>query len=310
MIFDNRHWVRIKAWGKAFAVVTIGLYASISYAIGDFFNTKYVDCDTSWGLTINSAIEIADEGERIVVSGVCTENVNVDKGVTLDGRGTASIIPADTGKSTVYVTARNVVITGFSLEASTTSSQIHISDQSLVTVSNNQIGNGQVNVVVTGASLAELVGNRIHNSAAESVSVLENSTARIGFQGSLATPEVIPNIIENNWNGIVVARAHANIVGNQIINNQRNGVVIARSGTARVASNEIAGNNVGVVNITNGSTDLALADPNTALSQPNFGINRALSIYCNSGYIGDVIGPDFVLPGIQIFGTCINQTTP
>lgn len=308
MNYDCKFSLTTNAMSKVVAVLVLFIIAGTTHATGRFFNTKIVNCDTPWGLSINRAIAIADDGDRIIVTGICTENVIVDKGVTLEGRGTASIIPADTTMPTVLVTARNVTVDGFILESPTTGSQVHITDQSFATISNNQIGNAGVNVVITGGSLAELVGNRIYGSSAESVSILENATARVGFKGSLANPDIIGNVIENNFNGVVVARAHANIVGNQIINNERNGVVVARSGTARVAANEIAGNNVGVANVTNGATDLSLSNPDSPLGVPNFGINRALSIFCNSGFIGDVIGPDF-LPGMQILGTCVNETT-
>jgi len=310
MKLDKTFRIGATTLGKVLAIVALGALATAANANNGFFNTKYVNCDTPWGLTIQKAIAIADEGERIVVFGTCTENVNIDKGVTLDGRGTASIIPEDTALPTIRIAARDVTITGLTLEAPSTNSQIAITNQSLVTITDSQIGNAFSSITAAGGSMVTVVGSHIHGNSAGGIRVIESAVARIGYVSTLTGVELNANVIENNLHGVIFGRATGTVAGNQIINNQQVGVVSTRGSNIRVAGNEISGNVIGIVNSENSDTALAEGTDDPITGPVNSGVNIFESIRCTSGYLSGVIGPDFGVPGLNIEEACDNDLTP
>lgn len=301
--------VSIISFFKLILAVGFMSVAVSALAQNNFLKIRHVNCNSPHGPTINQAISHALPGTTIVLSGDCVENVVLNKGVTLDGKGTATLTPADTAQPTIWVAARNATITGLTLQNQPDNPHIFVTDQSLVTIENNDITGSTSAVYVVGSSFATIVGNHIANNAGYAISALENSMLRVGFKTESFPTEIIPNLIENNDSGVLVFRANATVTGNKIINNDAYGVVVVRSGTARVANNEIAGNDIGLIVATNGSVDLATPGSGVLYGDPNYGTNNILSIYCSSGYIGDSIGPNF-LPFAQFIGTCENATTP
>lgn len=256
--------------------------------------TRKINCDANNNRTINKLIKRSRPGDTVLIQGTCIENVRLNKGVTLDGGGTASIIPADPSQPTIIVSARQATVKGLRLDSVVERAQILVDEQSLVTIENNDIANANTyGLSVFGASSVSVIGNRIYGNA-NGVLGVEASSLRVGFR-SMAVNEVIPNVIENNINsGIIVARAFANISGNQILNNGNNGVVVTRNASARIAGNEISGHNIGIVNISNSTTDLALTEDGVGLfGSPNFGVNAQLSLFCNSGFTSGIVGSSF-----------------
>jgi len=286
---NNRRFMQLLKYG-VLCLITM-LLASTANAQNS--KTRKINCDANTNKTINKLIKRSRPGDIILIRGTCVENINLNKGVTLDGRGTGSIISEDPTVATISVSARNATIKGLVLDSAIDGTQIYITDRSLVTIENNDIGNASAyGIAVFDASSASVVGNRIYGNGT-GVFAAETSTLRIGFK-SLSVDEVLPNIIESNNNGVVIARAFANISGNQIINNFNIGVVIARSASARVAGNEISGNRFGIFNGSNSTTDLALNEDGIGLfGSPNFGINSQVSLLCNSGFISGIVGENF-----------------
>jgi len=263
--------------------------------------TRKINCDANNNKTINKLIKRSKRGDTILIRGTCIENVNLNKGITLDGRGTASIMPADPSVPTITVSARYATVKSLILDSVVENTQILVTDQSLVTIENNDIANADIyGISVYGASSASIIGNRIYGNA-DGILAVEASSLRVGFK-SLAVNEVIPNVIENNINnGIIVARAFANISGNQIIGNGNIGVVITRNASARIAGNEISGHNIGIVNVNNSTTDLALTDDGEGLfGSPNFGVNSQLGLFCNSGFTSGFVGSDFGVVVVEL----------
>ncbi len=272
--------------------VLLSMFLATSVSAQDS-KTRRINCDGNNNKTINKLINKSNPGDTILIRGTCFENVDLNKGVTLNGNGVGVIVPADSLAPTIRVSARNATIKGLTIDAPKEGTQILITDRSLATIENNNIGNATVyGIAAFDMSSASIVGNNIYNNGT-GVFAVETSTLRVGFK-SMAANELLPNVIENNNNGITIARAFANISGNQIINNTNIGVVIARTASARIAGNEISGNNIGIVNTTNSTTDLALSDDGVGLfGLPNFGVNTQLALFCNSGFTSGIVGPDF-----------------
>jgi len=78
--------------------------------------TFKVTCDSRRG-ALARVIERARDGDTVRVRGTCTETLTIDKEITLDGGGAASLSPESSSDSTITVDARNVTIRGFLLES-------------------------------------------------------------------------------------------------------------------------------------------------------------------------------------------------
>lgn len=296
-------------------LIRIGLSALALIAVAHSVNaeardsrTKVVNCDNNnERRTINRVIKRAKEGDRIVIVGTCTENVVLNKGVILDGGGTGAIIPADTSLPTISVIARDASIIGLTLDSKTDEAQIAVTNLSLVTIENNQIGNSNAQgIEISGSSFAIIIGNHIFGNIS-GVVLAESSNARVGLREISESSILIPNIISDNTIGIIVARSSANIVGNQIVGNLGVGVFVAQNSSIRVAGNEISGSSIGIFNRENSTTDLAL-NGSGKLSQFNTGVNTNASISCISGYVGGGVGPDFA--NTNVVAPCENQLIP
>lgn len=284
---------------NAVFVILLGTIAAPSFAA-----TREVNCGSWFNSSINRAIDRSTDGDLIIVNGTCTENVTIRKGITLDGRGSGSIIPEDNTRSTINVRARNVTITGLTLEAPSETNQIFVTNQSFATIKDSSIGNAVTGVYVSANSLVEILGSRIHNNSANGLTSATNATVRVGYSLDEDLAE-LPNRIENNQTGVLIAGAHGVVIGNQIFNNASNGVLVGNNGTVREAGNEFDGNNVGLAVINNGNANLTSLG-NALAGEYNRSTNNA-AVYCDSGYIGDSTGPDFT--AIFVTGTCENETS-
>ncbi|GAB1260653.1 right-handed parallel beta-helix repeat-containing protein [Aurantivibrio plasticivorans] len=300
----------LKKLGKQFVLLSMASLIASTAVAGK--SEVSFDCDNPKGKTLGQVINKAKRGTTIKVSGLCQENIELRKRVNLDGQGIATITPADPSVSTVWVGGvRKAKISGFSIEAGEGSYGIIVTDDSFVTIENNTVTGGIYGIGAHGSSLVNIVGNTVSGATEYGINVGENAYARIGFQTDGPSNVVNGNVIQNNQQGILVLRAQATIVSNQILNNLGNGIVVLNDGTARVANNEIAGNNIGIVTISNGGVDLALPTSTTdIITQPNYGINNTLAVYCNSGFMSGTIGSTNFLPFSQFFPPCENQTTP
>jgi len=253
--------------------------------------TIEVDCTEKKPDSINEVIERADEGDTLEIIGTCTETVVVNKGLTLDGGGSARIIPAAPTDVTVSVTARGVTLTGLLLE-SPAPTQVNVFGGTLL-VDGCVIRNAtSVGVSATGSSVLTLVNSTVSENR-NGVFVLDSSAGRVGIR-QLGATVTSPNVITSNQvNGIAVAsNSNGEINGNTITNNLR-GVTIAEGARARVANNTIQLNAQGIV-ATSGAV-LALADPDPAalnplFTIPNIGGPPQVAIVCVSGVVTGRVG--------------------
>lgn len=280
-------------------VVLLSLaFASPAFAIFDFPRTFVVDCDTGL-LTITQALRLADDGDVIIVKGACTETITIDKSITLDGRGTASLAPVSPSDRTITVRAADVTIRGLTLEAPAFF-QIAAYGGASATVESNTVRNA-ANFGVSAAtnSFLVLLGNTITENGAGGVIALSGSTIRIGVRFFTDTP--IPNLIANNlgFGVVVISNSTSQILGGNTISGNNVGIGVADGGAIRVAGNEIGGNQVGIFSDNGATVQLALAsNPNPLLTALNSGVNAQLGIACQGGTIAGV--PDGLAPAIRL----------
>src|SRR5262245_3985983 len=78
--------------------------------------TLTVDCNAAGKL--QTALNAAANGDTILVSGICNENVSVRDElvrVTIDGQGTATVHATSAGAAAIQVLGRNITIKGFTI---------------------------------------------------------------------------------------------------------------------------------------------------------------------------------------------------
>src|SRR3989338_4538635 len=115
--------------------------------------TRGVNCDT--GQTIQEAVDTSNNGDTVLVSGTCFENVTVGTSrttVTLDGQGAATISGPDATLDTIDIRGRGITIRGFSITG----------------------GRDGIRVF-RGATAANIDGNSIQSTGRNGINVFRNS---------------------------------------------------------------------------------------------------------------------------------------
>lgn len=221
-----------------------------------------VDCDTK---SLQTAVERANPGDTINVSGICNERIDVrTDGVTIDGGDVATIDGTNLGgaESLVVVEARNVRIQN-------------------ITVTHSP-GAG-IHVRSSGSVIIE--GTTIKENTADGIRVNQSAYARIG-SGLDDHPATAGNgtgndIKDNGTSGIAVrSSANADIFHNSITGNVR-GINITNAGSANVAGNDIIGNTArGISLLTSGAVSLS---QNTVHSETNLIQGNPIGFRCRLG---------------------------
>jgi parallel beta-helix repeat protein len=151
---------------------------------------------------IADAIANANESDIILVySGTYTENIVINKSITITGNGSAStqIISANNNKNTIEVTADNVNLSGFNIK---------------------NLGGDFACVQLNSADYCQILNNHIENG--------ENSIYLINSNNNI----IKDNTVEDSKNGIYLWTSNNNIINsNNIQKNEIYGVFISSYST-------------------------------------------------------------------------------
>lgn len=162
---------------------------------------------------IADAIENASEGDIILVyRGTYTENIVIDKSITITGNGSAStqIISADNNDNTIEVTADNVNISGFNIK---------------------NLGGTFACIKLNSANNCQILNNHIENGG--------NSVYLINSNNNI----IKDNTVEDNQIGIYLWTSNNNIINsNNIQKNEINGVFIHSSTENTIYLNDFSNN--------------------------------------------------------------------
>ncbi len=204
--------------------------------------------------TIQAAIDVPQTlaGHTLVVlSGILTENVTVNKSLTIRGAGIDStIVQASNSNVSVFtVTANNVSVKKLTVRNATGSGAAGVRLQSVTGV---QIDSCKITNNFRGIQLVSASNNSIINCQLDLN--LENGMV---FQSSSNGNQVIGNIISNTLGigsetgaGIDVGDQSSSsniIVGNTIFNNPRAGIIAyAGSNYMQIKNNTVYGNTTGI----------------------------------------------------------------
>jgi hypothetical protein len=230
--------------------------------------TVTVNCDA--GGKVQTALNAAQSGDTILVTGVCTENVNVRDElarITLDGQGSATIAAPSAAQPVVQVLGRNITIKGFMMTGGRQGVGVLRGGSALVD-SNIIQGSAGAGILVHQNGHARIINNTIQLNPNGGITVQENSIARIGFLD--AAGPVAGNVIQRNGvGGVVVQRgAVASLIGNTISENDGPGVSVTGASHGDLASNHIDGNASDAVSVSSNS-DVQLGGQTGILNPPN-----------------------------------------
>ncbi len=194
--------------------------------------------------TIQAAVDSAQPGDVINVSGSCVENVlirNEKTRFTLDGQGLTTV-NGSAGNNVFTVRGKGVVIKRFNIVGGAVG--ILVNRGSNATLDGNDISGATTDgIAVSELSNAVITGNNVHDNQRHGIHLTQSATARIGFN-SYSDQQASPNAIQNNGRrGIQLNRASsAAIVGNTISNNGGHGIGVTGLSHADISSNIVNGN--------------------------------------------------------------------
>jgi parallel beta-helix repeat protein len=270
-----------------------------------------VDNMPAWGANIDvscpaqslqEAVNGAQPGDVIRVSGVCGENIlirNEKQRLTIQGMGFFPGINApDDLQPAINVRGKGILIQSLLIEGGRAG--IDVNRGSNAVINNMIIGSSTFGIRVDQQSFAAITNSQILQST-YGIFVDESSTVRIGYnQDTELSPS--PNTIKLNQTGIEVrGSSNAKIGGNTIIDNTGVGIVISGQSTAVIGDNNIGNNSSSGIFVTaNSSAALAVTSPGgpaflSNANNSNAGSNGAFGVSCTlgglvRGSIGSVSG--------------------
>ena len=242
-----------------------------------------VDCSQ---IFLQDAVNAAQPGDTILVSGFCAENVLVrnDKvRLFLDGGGTAVIDGFDLTKPAVDIRGKAIAIQRFTIFDG--SSGIAVQRGANALIDNNIIDTtGGHGVVVSQLAFAVLTNNTIQNNEGDGIVVQENAGARIGFNNNTDSVAAANLIQGNSGNGITVAGSSSvRAVGNNVNGNGGSGVVVTGASQADLSGNPINNNGGDGIFVSENSSAQLGEDPGL-FAGANFGFgNTGFGVRCNFG---------------------------
>lgn len=211
-------------------------------AVGDSGGANYT--------SIQDAVNNANDGDRILVyTGTYMENVNVTKQLIITSESgnpdDTIVLAADPGDHVFYVTADNVIISGFGVTGSNNHG-IYLEEVEGCVVANNIVSNNRYGIGME---------NSDHND-------LSNNTANA-----------------NEWDGIILRHSRFNTLNNNNVFKNKVGINVLHSSQYNEVSNNTASNNsVGIEQALSDNNNLT----GNVISKNRYGI---FLYKCNSNEI-------------------------
>ncbi len=243
--------------------------------------------------TIQEGINDANDGDTIIVmDGIYTENVDVNKRLTIkseNGSALTIVQAANPDDHVFEVTADYVNILGFTVKGATHRAGIYLDCIDYCNVTNNNISNNEYGIVLFDSSNIEINNNTITNAKKAIICDSSNST-------------IYNNVIVNNSGyGIGCIHSSNSIITNNIITNNGFGI------ECYSYSNPIITTNAIISNYNYGISCFESSDP--TITYNNISDNGADGIFCSCSsptLIGNTISNNYDY-GIRLI--CTSNTT-
>lgn len=209
-----------------------------------FCNPAASAMDVNQGDLIQDAVDIIDPGDTIYVhSGTYTENVVVDKPITITSVGSATVQTNNSSMNVFLVTADRVNISGFCITGAGEKSGIRVNNSSNCIISDNIILYNYVNIQCVRSNNTTLTNNTmvggdygIHTAFSSNNTITDNNITESEQYGICIIDQSDNNIITDNtasngnYTGIALAfSSDNNTIGNNTVNANRGycGVLMA-----------------------------------------------------------------------------------
>lgn len=217
--------------------LTILPILALGFSVPSQAVAKTINVNCNSGKTIQGAVERANPGDTINVSGTCGKNiVIVLNRITLDGGGTATIDAPDDSPG-IHILGSNVAIRGFTIEGG--SDGIQIARGGSAVIEDNDISGASNNgIAVLEASYGRIIDNTITGNE-DGVRVEQASAAHI-----------INNVVSGNFfDGIRSSKgSHTHIDGGNVITGNEIGIRVSRQSHADLSTD-------GVANVIEGNSE-------------------------------------------------------
>ena len=186
--------------------------------------------------TIQAAINDAQPGDTIIAeTGTYTENIQINKPITLKAQGTPTIKAQDTSQATITITTDNTTITGFTITNSIYHAGIYLQNAKNCKITNNNITNNPY----CGIHLYNSSNNKISNNK-----ITKNGNYGIYLPYS-SNNIISNNTITNNTYGIFLSSSN-NTISNNTITNNTYGIWLRYSSNNKISNNKITNNKEGI----------------------------------------------------------------
>jgi nitrous oxidase accessory protein NosD len=249
----------------------------VSFGLGIFIcgagaEAKNINVACGPKKTIQSVIPKLKPGDAVLVSGTCSEDVDIPSNIariTIDGQSSATLNGTDAADGALRIRGTDIVVKNLTVTGPANGIQVHRGGTALIDSVTVQ-GAGNNGIVVNSSSFARIVNSSILDNEGTGIVVTENSSARIGFLMNSDTA-ASPNTITGNARGITVAESSsAVIIGNNISNNASDGILVNTVSHADIAGNTINANVANGINFgRNSGVDLGADSGSGIFESPN-----------------------------------------
>jgi PGF-pre-PGF domain-containing protein len=233
--------------------------------------------------SIQAAVDNATDGDIIIVrDSMYTENVDVDKRLTIRSEsGYATVQAANASDSVFAVTADSVNISGFTVKNSNSSAGIRLNDVDHCNISCNNVSRNKRGIVSSSCNFNIIAENTFADNAGEAIS----------FDNGSSYNRIINNTIANNYWGVWIvgyngSSSHNIISDNVITGTKQYGAInVYGNGTA---NNTITGNHAS----SNNGSGISLGDlsSNNTVINNNASFNEYFGIFLYSSSYNTIIG--------------------
>ena len=248
---------------KSLALVAILLFVfwMVNFQVTQASSTLVVPDQYS---SISEAVNHASAGDIILVKdGVYQENVIVNKPLTLEGQGNATIL-GNGGVSpaaALTLSTDNIVVSGLTIQSVKSSNTTQTAYGVVVngdgcTITRNTIQATYISIFSSAQSHTTITQNTITGSIKDGIRflggsqnnisdnhIIANAVSGIAVDGYSNT--ISRNNIENNFRGVGLGTSYSVLFGNKITANTESGIFIAGSKNI-ITGNDVSNNKYGV----------------------------------------------------------------
>lgn len=175
--------------------------------------------------SIQEAINAASSGDTILVNpngtNSYTENITIDKRLTLLANGVVTISPADPTSPCLTTRADGTAITGFEVKGASSSIGILIYGADNCTVANNSVGSNMWGIVLYSCYYCTVKGNTTTENTGFLEGISPSEILNVPSSGvqlvNSCHNTIDNNITVDNVNGIDLESSHNNVISNNAV---------------------------------------------------------------------------------------------